>query len=150
MKKWLIARLVCASVVGGLAIAGQGDAQAQTAAPKKAAPKAQPKKATGKTPAKTPAADPQVDIEPSTDDSAPRPSVPATPTEEDQGPVADPNIPDSVITRRPRDEAPSTPPVRYDKSNYPDEIVRRPLTLAGEQAQISVDVPFVSHDGHPT
>jgi hypothetical protein len=76
------------------------------------------------------------------------PQVPSTELKTDEGPVADPNIPD--IARRPRPREAGQPVHRYGKDDYPDEIVRRPLTLASEQAEISLDVPLSANGGNPT
>ena len=76
------------------------------------------------------------------------PQVPPTETKTDEGPITDPNIPD--IARRPREREPGPAIHRYSKDDYPDEIVKRPLTLAAEQAQISLDMPLSSSGGNPT
>jgi hypothetical protein len=67
---------------------------------------------------------------------------------EDNSPIPDPNVPE--LRRAPRAQEPSAPVYRYTKSDYPVEFVKRPLTLAEEQAQISLDMPFINGDGHPT
>src|SRR5882672_7208346 len=106
MKKWLIA---CLAILGAIGYAGEGKLWAQSAT--KAAPKAPApakKKTTPKTPAQAPA-QPEVEVEPQAGGDAPAPSVPPTPTEEDHGPIADPNVPDNLIARRPRDEGPRAP-----------------------------------------
>src|SRR5215831_5188052 len=114
MKKWLIASLALLGAIGE-------PAWAQTTT-KKTTPKVKAApKAPAKTPAKT-AEEPTVEVDPSAaDDAAAKASVPGTPTDIDQGPISDPNIPDNLITRRPRDEGPATPVTRFTKSDYPDE-----------------------------
>src|SRR5215470_1885577 len=67
---------------------------------------------------------------------------------DEEGPIPDPNVPD--VARRPPPRVASAPTARWTKANYPTEIVKRPLTLAAEQAQVSLDMPFVAGDGHPT
>src|SRR5215510_2297875 len=76
------------------------------------------------------------------------PSTQPTIVTEDEGPIPDPNTPD--VARRPRPKPAGPPTPRYTKADYPTEIVKRPLTLAAEQAQVSLDMPFVAGDGHPT
>lgn len=81
---------------------------------------------------------------------APEPNVPRTELKTDEGPVQDPNVPDNLLARLPREQTVKAPVHRYDKDDYPTEIVKRPLTLPGEMAQVSLDMPFVLHEGHPT
>jgi hypothetical protein len=72
--------------------------------------------------------------------------APPTTTEEEP-PIPDPNVPDPNL---PPDPAASRPAYRYEKREYPRELVLRPLTLAAEQAEVAIDMPFVARDGHPT
>jgi hypothetical protein len=65
-----------------------------------------------------------------------------------EAPIPDPNIPDNPVPR-PRTEVQSKPAPRYGKEDYPIEIIKRPLTLAASQAEVSLDVPFVSGDATP-
>ena len=81
---------------------------------------------------------------------APEPNVPRTELKTDEGPIQDPNVPDNLLARLPREPAAKAPVHRYDKDDYPTEIVKRPLTLPGEMAQVSLDMPFILHEGHPT
>jgi hypothetical protein len=66
----------------------------------------------------------------------------------DEGPIPDPNAPDAV--RRRHAVPPGAERPRYTKSDYPTEIVLRPLTLPVGMGQLSLDVPFVAGDGDPT
>jgi hypothetical protein len=87
---------------------------------------------------------------PDASDEANKAAVPPTELKEDEGPIPDPNVPDNLLSRLPRERGAAQPTHRYDKGDYPVELVKRPLTLAGEQLQVSLDIPFVSHDGKPT
>jgi hypothetical protein len=66
---------------------------------------------------------------------------------DDDGPIPDPNVADP---RLPPDPAERPAPYRFEKRDYPRELVRRPLTLPREMIEASLDVPFVARDGHPT
>jgi len=79
-----------------------------------------------------------------------KPAVPPTEIKTDEGPIPDPNVPDDLLAGLPRDKTTAKPVHRYGKDDYPTEIVKRPLTLAGEQAQISLDMPLASNGGNPT
>jgi hypothetical protein len=133
---------LAAACLAAAAMLLAGTASAQTT---KRKPKPKPQ------PAQTEAA-PEIVNEPQSQPAAPpasvEPQVPPTETKTYEGPVTDPNIPD--IARRPRVQPPSVATHRYTKDDYPDEIVKRPLTLAAEQAQISLDVPLSSNGGNPT
>jgi hypothetical protein len=62
--------------------------------------------------------------------------------------IPEPDIPERPEGDRPK---PEKPPVhRYDKTDYPIELVQRPLTLARLQAQVSVELPFMVAGGSPT
>jgi hypothetical protein len=82
--------------------------------------------------------------QPATDQAAATPTI----VTDDEGPIPDPNVPD--IARRRPPSGPGTPVVRYTKADYPTEIVKRPLTLAAMQGQVTLDMPLVAGDGHPT
>src|SRR5512134_3215981 len=69
--------------------------------------------------------------------------------EEDEGPIPEPKVPDDPMALVPRDPAPREPPVRFTKRDYPTELVRRPMTLAAQQAEVSLDMPFSGNDGSP-
>src|SRR5262249_10772641 len=81
---------------------------------------------------------------------APAPNVPRTELKTDEGPIQDPNVPDSVLSRLPREHGPATPVPRYERGDYPTEMVKRPLTLPAEMAQVSLDMPLILHQGDPT
>lgn len=84
-------------------------------------------------------------------DEEPLPSAQPTAPVDENGPIADPHVPDDLRSQLPRPEPEaraSTP--RFSKRTYPDELVRRPLTLAEEQIKVALEVPFVLGDGHPT
>jgi len=81
----------------------------------------------------------------------------ATTTTEEEGPIADPNIPDAppegdAITVEDLEEGGvrAVKKQRYTKKTYPLELVKRPLTLAAAQAEISLDSPFLMGSGNPT
>lgn len=67
--------------------------------------------------------------------------------EQPEPPIPDPNVPDPTL---PPDSEAHPAAYRYEKRDYPRELVRRPMTLAEDQAEIVLDVPFVAGDGHPT
>jgi hypothetical protein len=74
----------------------------------------------------------------------------------DEGPIAEPDIPDAP----PDGEAITvddleggggrlTKRARYTKKTYPTELVRRPMTLAAAQAELSIDSPLVIGGSNP-
>jgi hypothetical protein len=73
----------------------------------------------------------------------------------DEGPIAEPDIPDAppdgdAITVDDLDgtvRAVKKP--RYTKKTFPIELTKRPLTLAEAQAEVSLDSPFVKGAGNP-
>jgi hypothetical protein len=73
--------------------------------------------------------------------------TPVVPDEE--GPIPEPQIPEDPMAQVPKEPEVETPAVRYAKSDYPIELVRRPLTLAAEQVEVGIDVPFFANDGNP-
>ncbi len=89
-----------------------------------------------------PATQPQAEPEPEVVPEIVNPVAPG-----DEGPIPDPNVPDPNI---PPESADAPPPYRYAKRDYPKELVKRPLTLAADQAEVSLEVPFVLGDGRPT
>jgi hypothetical protein len=83
---------------------------------------------------------------------APPAEEPAAPplTPDEEGPIAEPQVPEDPMALVPREAVVEAPVPRYEKSDYPVEIVLRPLTLAAEMVELGVDVPFLANDGHPT
>jgi hypothetical protein len=151
MKPGLVVSLAAAGV---LSIAGAGTAHAGKKKPSPAKPAAPAQPAAPATQPAAPATQPDA---PATQPTAPtaqtgdeeqQPVVPATTVPEYEGQITDPNTPD--VVRRQRDKGAQGPVVRYGKDDYPIELVRRPITLAAEQAQVALDMPFVYGDGHPT
>src|SRR5512138_366569 len=66
----------------------------------------------------------------------------------EEGPIPDPNVQSPQL---PREEAATrSAAYRFEKRDYPVEIVRRPLTLADGQTELVLDMPYVHNDGHPT
>lgn len=89
-----------------------------------------------------PAAEP-----PATQPTEAPPPPPMSPDEE--GPIPEPKIPEDPMANMPRETEVETPEVRYEKAEYPVEVVRRPMTLAAEQVEVGLDVPVYANDGHP-
>ncbi len=81
----------------------------------------------------------------------------AEPAPEEEGPIADPDIPDAppegdAITAEDLEEGGvrAVKKQRYTKKTYPIQLVRRPLTLAAAQAEIALDSPFRKGSDNPT
>lgn len=79
------------------------------------------------------------------------------PPPDPEGPIAEPDIPDSppegdAITVDDLEEGGTraVKKLRFTKKTYPIEAVRRPLTLAAAQAEISLDSPFLAGTDSPT
>jgi hypothetical protein len=76
-----------------------------------------------------------------------KPDEPAVPEEEGSG-IDEPNAPDALTTEKPVEEV-ATGPRRYGKLDYPIEVIHRPMTLAGGQGEVSLEIPYVHADGNP-
>jgi hypothetical protein len=86
-------------------------------------------------------------VEPAEEEAAP--TAPMLPTD-DEGPIPEPDVPENPLAGLPPERSAEEPAIRYAKADYPVAIVKRPLTLASDQIEVSLDVPFVANDGHPT
>jgi hypothetical protein len=69
--------------------------------------------------------------------------------DEEEGPIPEPKVPDDPMSLVPREPVAREPPLRFTKRDYPQELVRRPMTLAAQQAEVSLDVPYSGNDGDP-
>jgi hypothetical protein len=94
-------------------------------------------------PAHAQEAEPEVEVEPT-----PAPAPPPISTD-DEGPIPEPDVPEDPLAGLPPEAEVEEEAPRYLKRDYPIELVRRPLTLAADQVEVSLDVPLVLNDGNP-
>ena len=88
------------------------------------------------------AQEPEIEVEAPATQPGPAPA-------DDEGPIPEPDVPDDPLGDLPPEDDDGPEPARFDRRDYPIELVRRPLTLAADQAEVAVDVPLVVNDGHP-